>query len=217
MADHMPAKGQHSDKRAKAGGSTGEERREAATGRRIEAMSHPLRARILRMLVERGVMSPAQLSRELKAELSDVSYHVRRLDVLECAELVNTQPVRGALEHFYRATERHLIDTDEWEALDPITAEDLICGYIQRILDDFVASRRAGIVGYDKHFHITRTPIWLDDEGFQEGMEVFERARLEMIEVERRSAARRADSGEKGVATSSSIVYFKIPNEMLET
>ncbi|MFL5898693.1 MAG: helix-turn-helix domain-containing protein [Solirubrobacterales bacterium] len=85
---------------------------------RIKAMEHPLRARILRTLVERGVMSPAELTRALGADLSDVSYHVRRLEELECAELVETRPVRGAVEHFYRAIERHLIDTDEWEQLD---------------------------------------------------------------------------------------------------
>ena len=44
------------------------ERQKAKTNR-ITAMSHPLRARILRVLFERGVMSPAQLSRELHAEL----------------------------------------------------------------------------------------------------------------------------------------------------
>jgi hypothetical protein len=39
---------------------------------------------------------------------------------LECVELVSERPVRGAVEHFYRATELHLIDTDEWEELDPM-------------------------------------------------------------------------------------------------
>lgn len=186
-------------------------------GNRIDAMSHPLRARVLRTLVERGVMSPAELTRALGADLSDVSYHVRRLEELECVELVSTRPVRGALEHFYRATERHLIDTDEWEQLDPITAEGLVCGYIQRILDDFVASRKAGIVGFDRWFHITRTPLILDKEGFLEGMDILETARLQMAEVERKSAERRAESGEPGVPTSSSLVYFKVPRRALDT
>ncbi len=60
---------------------------------------------------------------------------MRRLEELQCAELVSTRAVRGAVEHFYRATERHLIDTDEWDQLDPMTAEDLVCGFVQRILD----------------------------------------------------------------------------------
>jgi DNA-binding transcriptional ArsR family regulator len=193
-------------------------KKSAKTGKsnRIKAMEHPLRARILRTLVERGVMSPAQLTRELGAELSDVSYHVRRLDELDCAELVEMRPVRGAVEHFYRATERHLIDVDEWEQLDPFTAEDLVCGYVQRILDDFVDSRKAEIVGYDKHFHITRTPLILDPEGFAEAMESYERHRLEMSEIERRSAGRRHEQGTPAVPTSSSLLLFKVPRRSLE-
>src|SRR5687767_10213230 len=98
--------------------------RERSTRNRLKAMSHPWRARILRLLVERGIQSPAELARALGAELSDVSYHTRRLEELECVELVKTRPVRGALEHFYRAIELHLIDTSEWEELDPMMAED---------------------------------------------------------------------------------------------
>ena len=183
---------------------------------RIKAMEHPLRARILRTLVERGVMSPAQLARDLGAELSDVSYHVRRLDELDCAELVEIRPVRGAVEHFYRATERHLIDVGEWEQLDPFTAEDLICGYVQRILDDFVDSRKAEIVGYDQHFHITRTPLILNPEGFVEAMESCERHRLEMSEIERRSAGRRHEEGAPAIPTSSSILLFQVPRRSLD-
>jgi DNA-binding transcriptional ArsR family regulator len=183
---------------------------------RIKAMEHPLRARILRTLVERGVMSPAQLARELGAELSDVSYHVRRLDELDCAELVELRPVRGAVEHFYRATERHLIDVDEWEQLDPFTAEDLVCGYVQRILDDFVDSRKADMVGSDKNFHISRTPLILDPAGLEEAVESYERYRLDMSEIERRSAERRHEDGTPAVPTSSSLLLFKIPRRSLD-
>lgn len=190
--------------------------RKKAKTNRITAMSHPLRARILRVLYERDVMSPAQLSRELKADLSDVSYHVRRLEELECAEMVKTRPVRGALEHFYRAIERPLIDADEFEELDSFTAEDLICQAIQRTLDDFVDSRKAKMVGYDKNFHISRTPLILDEEGYQEGMEAFERCRLELAEIERKSVERRVESGSPGIATSADLQFFKMPNASLD-
>lgn len=192
------------------------ERREKTTRNRLKAMSHPLRARVLRLLVERGIQSPAELARALKADLSDVSYHVRRLQELDCIELVKTRPVRGALEHFYRATELHLIDTDEWEELDPLMAGDLVCEFMQKIVDDFVASRKAGIVGSDRHFHITRTPLILDAEGFQKGMEIFERARLEMAEVEAESAERMAASGGTAIPVSSGFAYFKVPRKSLK-
>ena len=184
---------------------------------RIEAMRHPLRARMLRLLSDREVMSPAAMARALHADLSNVSYHMRRLEELECAEEVDTRPVRGALEHFYRAIQRPLIDTDEYDELDPITAEDLLLDCIQRVLDDFVTSRKAKIVGYDKYFHMSRTPLIFDEEGVNEAMTLLERCRLEMPEIERRSAERRSESGAPGIPVSSNLLFFKVPSASLDT
>jgi DNA-binding transcriptional ArsR family regulator len=185
--------------------------RRKATENRVKAMGHPLRAAILRILADR-TSSPAEMARELDEELSNVSYHTKQLVEFECAELVSTRPVRGALEHFYRATERHLIDTEEWEELDPVIAEDILCEIVQKVLDDFVASARKQLIGGDKHFHLTRTPLVLDQEGMQEALEAHERARLEILEIEARSAARMVDSGENGTNLSSSQGCFKVPS-----
>jgi DNA-binding transcriptional ArsR family regulator len=189
--------------------STKRQSRKAAENR-IKAMSHPLRAAILRILADRTA-SPAEMARELDEELSNVSYHTKQLVEIECAELVSTRPVRGALEHFYRATERHLIDTADWEELDPVVAEDIICEVQQKMLDDFVTSARAGLVGGDKDFHQSRTPLVLDAEGLREALELHERLYLEMMEIEARSAARLVESGEPSVNVTSSQVCFKMP------
>jgi DNA-binding transcriptional ArsR family regulator len=183
---------------------------------RLKAMEHPLRARLLSLLVEHGVQSPTELARALGAELSDVSYHVRRLKELDCAELVSTRPVRGAVEHFYRATEPHLIDGAEWEELDQMMAGELVCEFMQNIVDDFVDSRRAGIVGSDRHFHITRTPLTLDEQGFQKGIEAFERFRLDMWAIEAESSQRLAAYEGTPISVSSSLVYFKVPRKSLQ-
>lgn len=129
-------------------------------------MSHPLRAAILRILAERAA-SPAEMARELRAELSNVSYHTKQLVQFECAELVGTRPVRGALEHVYRATEHHLVDSEE--------------------------------------------RLVLDRQGVQEVLGAHERLRLEILEIEARSAARLADSGETGIEVASSRACFRMP------
>ena len=184
--------------------------RRKATENRIKAMSHPLRAAILRILTERTA-SPAEMARQLDEELSNVSYHAKQLVEFECAELVSTRPVRGALEHFYRATERHLIDTEEWSELDPLVAEDLVCEFMQKILDDFVASARAGIIGSDENFHLTRTLLVLDEEGMKEALEAHERARLEILDIAARSSERLVESGEKGMPVSTGQGLFGLP------
>jgi len=187
--------------------STKTERRKASENR-IKAMSHPLRAAILRILVDRTA-SPAEMARELDEELSNVSYHVKQLVEFECAEMVRTRPVRGALQHFYRATERHLIHTDEWEDLDPVMAEDIVCETQQKMLDDFVASVRANLVGGDKDFHLTRTPLVLDAQGLQEALEAHEHARKELLDIASRAAARLVESDEEGLPVSSCQGCFK--------
>jgi len=184
--------------------------RPKGTENRIKALSHPLRAAILRILVER-TSSPAEMARELDEELSNVSYHTKQLVEFECAELVSTRPVRGALEHFYRATERHLIDKEEWDEIDPVMAENLICEAMQKVLDDFVAAARAGTIGDDARFHLTRTPVVLDQEGLKEALEAHERAREEILEIQARSAERMVDSGEEGTHVSTSQGCFKLP------
>lgn len=190
--------------------STKVERQKAAQNR-IKAMNHPLRARLLRILVER-TSSPAEMARELDEDLSNVSYHTKQLVELECAELVSTRPVRGALEHFYRATERSYVNREEWDDLDPVMAENILSEVMQKSLDDYVGAAQAETIGNAGAFHMTRTPLVLDEAGLQEALEAHEQARLELLEIASRSAERMVDSGEEGINVSSSQLCFKMPN-----
>ena len=70
-----------------------------------KALAHPLRVQLLTALNE-GVASPNELAKRLNEPLTNVSYHVRMLHDLGCIELVETEPRRGALEHYYRAIVR---------------------------------------------------------------------------------------------------------------
>ena len=91
-------------------------------------------------------------------------------------------------------------------------AEEMICEVQQKMLDDFVASVRGSLIGKDKDFHQTRTPLVLDAEGLQEALDAHERTRLELMEIEARSATRLMESGEPGLSVSSSQVCFKMPD-----
>jgi DNA-binding transcriptional ArsR family regulator len=188
--------------------------RRQATQNRIKAMSHPLRAEAFRLIRDRGVLSPTEVSRELEADLKDVSYHVRKLKDFGCVEEVENRPVRGAVEHFYRATEQHMVDTEEWGELaevEPDMAEALTDEFMQGIVDDYTASRRAEIVGLDEEFWIVRTPLVLDPEGIREALEAAEAYENTMAEIAARSAGRRGREQTEEVPVSSSTVLFKMP------
>lgn len=188
------------------------DRRRLESEHLMKAMSHPLRVAILRLLNERTA-SPAELARELGDHLHNVSYHTKRLEQLGCVEMVKERHVRGAVEHFYRATTRALVDSSEWEALDPVIKEDLVGETMQRVLDDFVASARAGIVGADKEFWLTRTPLVLDAEGLREAKAIHERAFEELRDVEARSAERLLEAGASGKPATSAQALFKLPED----
>lgn len=189
---------------------TQQQRREAVQNRQ-KAMSHAVRAEILRLLIERGTMSPVQLGRELREATENCSYHCKRLVKLDCAELVDTRPVRGATEHFYRATERSLVATDEWSGLHPTESHRIKAEIVQMTLDDFVSCEHNGLAALDSEFHMTRTPVKVDSQGLLEGLEILERARLEMADVERRSVERASDGGEATFPASSSLMFFRTP------
>jgi DNA-binding transcriptional ArsR family regulator len=78
------------------------------TSQLLVALGHPLRRQILRLMASEERVSPRELSRRLRRPLSNLSYHVRVL--LECGaiELVDMQPARGSMQHFYRVA----IETD---------------------------------------------------------------------------------------------------------
>jgi DNA-binding transcriptional ArsR family regulator len=65
------------------------------------ALRHPLRREILREMAGEEAISPREIAAALHQPLSNVSYHVRVLADCAAVTLVNTQPVRGSIQHFY--------------------------------------------------------------------------------------------------------------------
>jgi DNA-binding transcriptional ArsR family regulator len=65
------------------------------------ALRHPLRRRILRTMVEKEAISPAELSLALEAPLSSVSYHVRVLADCAAVTLVRTVAAPTSTQSFY--------------------------------------------------------------------------------------------------------------------
>src|SRR5882757_2647250 len=76
-------------------------------------VAHPTRARCFVILTER-IASPVEIAQEIGKDVGHVGYHVRKLLQLDLIELVDERPVRGAVEHFYRAIERAVVSEDEF-------------------------------------------------------------------------------------------------------
>src|SRR5918911_2030484 len=133
--------------------------------RYVKAMSHPLRVRILAILQERRA-SPNELAGVLEATLGTVAYHVRTLHQLGLIELVDETPVRGAVEHHYRAKVRPSVTKEAWASASPLAKQAAIGSSLQMIDEYARASAAAG--GFDRSDGaLVRPGLRPHDKGWQ--------------------------------------------------
>jgi DNA-binding transcriptional ArsR family regulator len=183
--------------------NTGRPSGETSEARIAKALAHPLRARILQRLGER-VASPGDLAVELNAPLGVVSYHVRMLRDYECVELVRTEPVRGALQHFYRATARPTLDEAQWRKLPSRLRKELSGSTIQEVVTDLAASADADLLD-DPDIMITRTPLELDERAFKKLNKLLAKTQEQALAIANESAAR----GGEVFGTEIALLHFK--------
>ncbi|MGN6557627.1 MAG: ArsR/SmtB family transcription factor [Solirubrobacterales bacterium] len=176
----------------------------------VKGLSHPLRTKCLTILSDR-VASPRQISELLDEDLSNVSYHVRVLGELGLIELVNEESVRGAVAHFYKAVERPLISAAESEQM-PLEVKKAFSAYNWDILiDDATEALEKGTFHSRPDWHLTRTPLLLDSEGFARLSKAMDEL-LEMVfEEQAASAERRSKSGEKPIPAVAATALFAMP------
>lgn len=187
--------------------STKAEMLKAAT-RYAKAMSHALRVECWTILNER-VASPNEMSEELGESLTDVAYHVRVLEKYDCIELVDTAQRRGATEHYYRATRRSLISVEDWAQVPEPIKGPLGDRFIQGIINDYEEARAADTATRDGYFHISRTPLRLDQEGLERVVGLLDEVRDAIAGEEAASLERLGD--EKALPVSLGLSMFRMP------
>ena len=155
----------------------------------VRVLAHPLRQQLLIMLHKHGVTSPRELAERSGERLANVSYHVRVLRDAGCVELVRTEPRRGAIEHFYRASARPILDDAQWSQL-PISVRRALFGQTLRELwDDVMASANTG--GFDDpQAHVSRTWFQLDEIAWNDLVDVMAGVLDKAFELHAESAAR---------------------------
>ena len=175
----------------------------------VDALNHPVRVKALTILTER-IASPKEIADEIDVPLSTVSYHVRVLDDLALIEKMEEEPVRGAVAHFYKALERPLIDNPDWEKLDP-KVRSAFSGYvIETLMSDAARSLASGVFDRRTDRHLTRTPLLLDETGWQRVAEIQTRALEEILSEQAAAAARLDGSGKKAIQAIAAMTLFEV-------
>ncbi len=185
---------------------------EGITQQLAKALAHPLRVRILSSL-HKGISSPNQLAQELGEPLGNVSYHVKTLLEYDCVELVKTEPRRGAVEHFYRATDRAFLSDSDWAKI-PASARKGISGSIlESIGQAATEAMAAGTIEGRSDSHLSETPLTLDKKGWKELNKVLADAVKRADEIQKEAAKRLAEDGAEGISTKLALMHFEVPAE----
>ena len=176
----------------------------------IKALGHPLRAQLLTIFTEREA-SPNELARELNEGLSQTSYHVKVLSDLGLIELQRTEPRRGAIEHYYRAAKRPLLDTSDWEQTDPLERKAFSGYIIELLIADASQALEAGTLDAREDSHLSRTPLLVDEEGWHEVAAAQDAALQSILDAQAASAERMTTSGEEGISVIAGMICFEKP------
>src|SRR5215203_780017 len=177
------------------------------------ALGHPLRAECLTILNAR-VASPSDIARELGVDVSNVSYHVKQLLELDCVELVETKPVRGATEHFYRGVAQKYLHDDLWGKLSHAVRNGISRTAIRVIVGAVRDSVTAGIFDRRKDRHVSVVTFQLDGAGWDEMRALYKEGLERTMAIGARSEGRIAErkhTGGRPIRGTCSLLVFETP------
>lgn len=176
--------------------------------RLIKALAHPLRADILAVLNER-VASPNELAKGFGEGLSQVSYHVKVLHECECIELVKTEPRRGAVEHYYRATARAFLADGDWERLPEVARSGFTASLMQGAVEDAVAALREGTFEARTDSHLSWTPLIVDEEGWKDLAALLAETLEGVMDIQAQSTGRLAETSGEGIPAAVTMIGYE--------
>lgn len=142
--------------------------------------------------------------------LSQVSYHIKVLKDYKLIELTRTEPRRGAVEHFYRATERAFVPSGMARNV-PKSAQHIIgSAILEKIDKDVVASLISGKFFSRPDWHVSWTPIPVDGIGRKEAEELADKFVKDFLGIGAKSANRVAEGGDESdlIWTTAAVMVF---------
>jgi DNA-binding transcriptional ArsR family regulator len=177
------------------------------------ALAHPTRVGIMSILVE-GPASPKQLAEAIDEPLNNVTYHVKQLRELACIELDHTERRAGGrvIERFYRATQRAYFDEQAWELLSDSERLGLVWSILRLMSKDISTAMTSGTFFDDYATNLTRSPMTVDAEGWDEITELVGQATDDLFTIEERVRQRSEERGEKAeIQAKVHMLHFRSP------
>jgi DNA-binding transcriptional ArsR family regulator len=184
--------------------------------RLAKALAHPLRVQLLAALNE-GVASPNELAKKLDEPLTNVSYHVRMLHDLGCIELVDTEPRRGALEHYYRAVVRPFFGDRDWKRLPKNARGSISDAVLQLVWEDAAEAIKGGLFDEREDRHLSRSVLSIDEKGWNDLHDLLAQTLDRAMQIQADSASRASKNGDEAFNVNLVMMTHPTPSTAKET
>lgn len=138
--------------------------RRAAERRITHLLNHPVRLDAFLATFE-AIGSPNEISKLLRKPLSDVAFHMAELKNEGVIELVKRAQRRGAVEHYYRATEPPEIDEEQWREMPKSARRRIVALGLQVVIADALSALRHGKFEEDDDMYLVWMPMRLRQAG----------------------------------------------------
>jgi DNA-binding transcriptional ArsR family regulator len=188
----------------------------AVDSRLAKALAHPLRVQLLAALNE-GVASPNELAKRLDEPLTNVSYHVRMLHDLGCIELVETEPRRGALEHYYRAVVRPFFGDRDWKRLPKNARGSISDAVLQLVWEDAAEAIKGGLFDEREDRHLSRSVLSVDERGWDDLHDLLAQTLDKAMQIQADSASRASKNGDEAFNVNLVMMTHPTPSSAKES
>ncbi len=175
--------------------------------RLMKALGHPLRIGILTVLNDR-IASPNELSKILEEGLSQISYHVKVLKDFDMIELVKTEPRRGAVEHYYKATSEVFLSSQQLKLMPKSAQRKAFGGVLVELEDDMNTSLDTGTFDKRRDWVVARDPRIMDGQGREEAEKAAAEFLAEYKEIGIRASQRLRNRESEPVPTTAALLIF---------
>jgi DNA-binding transcriptional ArsR family regulator len=177
-----------------------------------KAFAHPVRVQIMAILTER-VASPKELAEEIGESIKNISYHIEVLVRLNCIELKSAEAAGGGrvVEHFYRALQRPYIDAAAWERLNERQKYGVTGTIMRLVSEDIADAMEKGTFNDPDDNHISRTPMVVDKEGWDEVAAHLDRSAEGLLDIQAKVAGRLGSGEQPTMPIKVEIIHFRSP------
>jgi DNA-binding transcriptional ArsR family regulator len=186
-------------------------KREATSGKAfLEAISHPLRSRILVML-EGGPAGSAEIATELGVPARSVRH---QLQILRTAGFVVARRAakrRNTYEYSFARAAFGYLDDELYAELSPAERRAAINHYLRLMARSMARFVAAGST-YDSHFpFVSRITLALDEEGWRELIAICSTALEQLVGLKGRAAERLGGGDGAGFEGEVSLLAVEVP------